>query len=364
MALPTLSKSWTFNCNNAIAAQGTVLADCQALLFAIISALLATGKWTVAYSCNSTTAGTAGDGVNRWASAANLVWSYAGDNHSWIVLKNTNMPGGNYQLCFDLSSTTATIMSVVRSVHAGFTGGSTTARPTAADKVTLLSDAYWGGPSPDAAMRWSTLVSTDGQCTRIVIAGGGSLLGFLYFDRTTNEDAGTTYPFADYIVGAASGPVTLSITATKTYPLAVSGTGSVGFVSQLTDLASPSSINSNWPIVPACLIGTTSGAFGYLGMFQDMWIGSGSVATGDSYPGAPNWTASKSYPTAGKQVTNGSNVYTLVTPGTSASSGGPTGTGSSITDGTCVWAFFSAKMQFVQVGQYVLPWNGGAFNLT
>lgn len=360
MALPTLSKSWTFNCNNAIAAQGTVLADCQALLFAIINALLATGKWTVAYSCNSTTAGTAGDGVNRWASAANLVWNNAGNYHSWIVLKNTNMPGGNYQLCFDLSSTYVNTMSVVRSVNAGFTGGSTTARPTAADQVTLLSNASWGGPSPDAAMRWSTLVSTDGQCTIALIAGSGSVRGFWYFQQTSTSDAGTTYPFADYVDGA---PVP-RITAIPVYPLSgAPGTASIGFVSQLTGLTTPSSITKNWPIVPACLIGTTTGAFGYLGMFQDMWIGSGSVATGDSYPGAPNWAASTAY-AVGAQVTNGANVYTCTTAGTSASSGGPTGTGSSITDGTCVWAFFSATMQFVQVGQYVLPWNGGAFNLT
>lgn len=38
-------------------------------------------------------------------------------------------------------------------------------------------------------------------------------------------------------------------------------------------------------------------------------------------------------------VINGANRYELVTAGTSASSGGPTGTDSSITDGTCVWCW-------------------------
>jgi hypothetical protein len=38
-------------------------------------------------------------------------------------------------------------------------------------------------------------------------------------------------------------------------------------------------------------------------------------------------------------VINNANRYELVTEGTSASSGGPTGTDASITDGTCVWCW-------------------------
>ena len=38
-------------------------------------------------------------------------------------------------------------------------------------------------------------------------------------------------------------------------------------------------------------------------------------------------------------VINNANRYELVTAGTSASSGGPTGTDSEITDGTCVWCW-------------------------
>jgi hypothetical protein len=38
-------------------------------------------------------------------------------------------------------------------------------------------------------------------------------------------------------------------------------------------------------------------------------------------------------------VTNGGNVYVLTAGGTSAGSGGPTGTGGSITDNGCTWAY-------------------------
>lgn len=51
-----------------------------------------------------------------------------------------------------------------------------------------------------------------------------------------------------------------------------------------------------------------------------------------------DWLASQAY-TGRIVVRNVNNLYELVTEGTSAASGGPTGTGSSITDGTCVWCW-------------------------
>lgn len=40
-----------------------------------------------------------------------------------------------------------------------------------------------------------------------------------------------------------------------------------------------------------------------------------------------------------QMASNGGNVYICTTAGTTAASGGPTGTGSGITDGTAVWAY-------------------------
>lgn len=50
------------------------------------------------------------------------------------------------------------------------------------------------------------------------------------------------------------------------------------------------------------------------------------------------WAASTAY-LLGQQVHLGGNVYRCTTAGTSASSGGPSGTGATITDGTAVWAY-------------------------
>lgn len=55
----------------------------------------------------------------------------------------------------------------------------------------------------------------------------------------------------------------------------------------------------------------------------------------------PAWAASTVY-TVGQGVVLGGNIYQCSTAGTSAASGGPTGTGTAITDGTAVWRYLSS----------------------
>lgn len=53
---------------------------------------------------------------------------------------------------------------------------------------------------------------------------------------------------------------------------------------------------------------------------------------------AVSWVASTAY-SVGDRVVNGVNQYRCTVAGTSAGSGGPTGTGGAITDGGATWAF-------------------------
>lgn len=80
-------------------------------------------------------------------------------------------------------------------------------------------------------------------------------------------------------------------------------------------------------------------------------------AAGDEYTGltvgvpssaAPAWVGSTAY-TVGQVRTNGANIYRCTSSGTSASSGGPTGTGSSITDGSVTWAWLCIANAQVQI---------------
>lgn len=97
------------------------------------------------------------------------------------------------------------------------------------------------------------------------------------------------------------------------------------------------------------------GALGVHGFFGagDI-IGAAGAATGTpmgwmSTAGAlaPAWTADTSFLVPGTLVLNDTDkIYELMSPGTSASSGGPTGTNASITDGTAKWRFLCLKSAF------------------
>jgi hypothetical protein len=63
---------------------------------------------------------------------------------------------------------------------------------------------------------------------------------------------------------------------------------------------------------------------------------------------APAWVGSTVY-TAGQFRTNGANQYRCTVGGTSASSGGPTGTGASIADGTVTWEYVAVANADFQI---------------
>jgi hypothetical protein len=81
---------------------------------------------------------------------------------------------------------------------------------------------------------------------------------------------------------------------------------------------------------------TTAAANGLIGHFR--MKGSGTCDVQGVC--AQTWQASTAY-VVGQHAANGGNAYRCTTAGTSASSGGPTGTGGSISDGTVVWAYIA-----------------------
>jgi hypothetical protein len=90
------------------------------------------------------------------------------------------------------------------------------------------------------------------------------------------------------------------------------------------------------------IAGTSAGAGGPTGTGSGIvdntvvWNYVGAGSTGSLW--APNTVYALGTTSTPTEVHNGGNVY-QVAPGTSAGSGGPTGTGSSITDNTVVWEF-------------------------
>ena len=166
MALPVLAKTWQFQVNGTLPMLpgSKALIQNTALVFAIKNGLVGfgTAPWVVRYSCNSVTAGTAGDGVDRWATVANLVWNNAGAAHSWMVLRQTGIHS-TYEILLSLEPLSSTNLIVAQS-DVGFTGGTTTARPTATDEY-ILGTANMT-PSILTTIRTHFMQSTDGAKSR------------------------------------------------------------------------------------------------------------------------------------------------------------------------------------------------------
>jgi hypothetical protein len=93
---------------------------------------------------------------------------------------------------------------------------------------------------------------------------------------------------------------------------------------------------NNTPITGTGLAGGTAGHFRIVDNAGTTCHKQGTI----SYSAAA-WVASTAV-VLGQRALNGGNVYIATTAGTTASSGGPTGTGSGITDGTAVWNYVSA----------------------
>lgn len=75
------------------------------------------------------------------------------------------------------------------------------------------------------------------------------------------------------------------------------------------------------------------------------WVTSADGTTDGAITGSTAWQGSKAYTLnqyASHQTGGGSGWYLATTAGTSAASGGPTGTGTGITDGSVVWSFVGA----------------------
>src|SRR5262249_44278608 len=130
------------------------------LRVAVVGAFLgfASGAPSVAGSSNSLTAGM--DAVNRWTSDGALVWAVTGSPHSWIVLNF----GNKYFLLLDLNAAGVQQLSAYLS-FAGFTGGSTTTRPTAVDEAQICGTggtaASWVNSLVAVQRVWHVMMPTD-----------------------------------------------------------------------------------------------------------------------------------------------------------------------------------------------------------
>lgn len=293
MSLPSFVKTWVHDSNNSVVATGATLTTNRTLLLALKNALLTVASATVGYSCDSVTAGAADDGVDRWDAITDLVWSTAGAR-SWFVIKLAGVLAG-YQLLLELGITSApgSQLRVVASPAAGFTGGTTTARPTATDEVVVIAGQWANGS--DTSYVWHLLSADDGSAVRLLICDGGAVTGFMSIETPQNQVTGWTLPACTaWVYSATQAPsYALLNDAAAIQARAPAGNmtlylTSEGWISAMGGerlTSAPNDISAEWPLYPAGLASETAGARGRHGSATDLWWTATGLANGDTFPG-------------------------------------------------------------------------------
>lgn len=320
MTAPTPAKTWEFAINGTAAgADGDAMrAD---LLLAIKDSLVDNGTfttpWVVDYSCDSATAGTAGDEVDHWAANSDVVWDSSGSAHSWVVLRQTDYfgTGTHLYLLLDCSQNSSLEYSAALGVYCsrvGFTGGSTTARPTATDELevlaasTVASSSNWQGDNSNAetSKRYHVLGSDDGEEWRILFCVAGYCVAMWAIGKPQDPPSGWANPYFAMVWGqetASADVTTYQYLTTNGTPIVRMTDATAGdFAGTFTCPAARSTSNQLMPIICAAnhfdssrgmwpvgiYCHTDVAAPGYHGPVADIWYGHGADSTGDTAPAA------------------------------------------------------------------------------
>lgn len=309
--LPTLTKTWRFQVNQAAAAGADGTAACQNLMFAIKQSLIGAGAWTdsagagaapagnwvVDYSCDGVTAGAKGDGTDRWTVATKLVWAAVGVAHSWIVLKQTGI-GATFEMLIDC--TTGVAVAYISTSIGGFTGGTTLNRPTApADECILLNTAVWGGRNSATASTVHVFNSTDGACTRVFACRSGQIASFWMIDKPIEPATNWATPNVACVIGdSAAAPTTMTTYGTFSNAPATYGRTTQNYAAYLGQEASnlagtlgiaqtvANDLGGSWPIYPSYVYSLTPNSREQLGRLADFYWGSTALADSDYFPAA------------------------------------------------------------------------------
>lgn len=297
MALPTLEKSWNFTVNQATAAGASAVESGQRLVYGIISALVASG-WTVKGSSDSVSG--AMDGVNRIASYASWIGKNSDSTaRSWIVLRQPL--NANMELLIEARAPTAT--NPERYWRLGFssggtyTGGSTTARPTATDELVIgaaAGDAF--SISATASHVFHLVQSTDGKSLRLFILSGGLcittvLLGAIgdpmqwitgnVVAGLVNANTGGSAKWDSW--GALSPGKALVSGTTQAVFLGTIGWGTASF-GPTGILGTVAWMDGSWPMLNAVWLCATPPYVGVYGRAVDLWYGPSVRPVGSTFP--------------------------------------------------------------------------------
>jgi hypothetical protein len=309
MAVPIKDKTWQFATNLNPGFNGTDLADIGQLFVLVKNALKAIedNPWNVQGSSDSVTAGM--DAVDRLIDHTDVV--RAGGAHSWIVLQQDAI-GTGAQILFDFIVADARYINIYFSPADGFTGGNTTTRPTATDELQLSNSNFefitgFTSGGMGTSMRAHVMVSSDGLCTRIIGCQGNIARSLIMVDVPINPPTGWANPVFCAVAGhtglppndplsinywtntanllKAVGPVDVMPMNMTMQGFATSGTSNGIFIGH-TPWVGADEASGEMPISGVGIAHvTTVGQRGRHGYIADFWTTALSASQGTSFPG-------------------------------------------------------------------------------
>lgn len=300
MALPTPELTWAYNVNQTFTASVDAYSTVREVLFNIKQSLTSSAggvssPWVVVSSSNATVA-SAGD---NWSTSADVVSAYNGQNHSWVVLQQSAL--GNYQILIDYYSDAGNgaRYNFWISNAAGFTGGSTTSRPTATDEYQRINNlAFIYDSSSPVQCALHVLRSVDGYNTGIFITSTG-------FNQTAwliNKPADNPVAWSPAVVATIastngnSDALTHSNFNQNAYSRARINGNNVGIYltgegfgdgTVAENFNIPNQLDDSYAILPMGVACNESPVRGRHGRLRDIWWGQSSAPpayTGATYP--------------------------------------------------------------------------------
>lgn len=286
--MSTLVRTWTTSLNN-VATTASLNAQAQQIIRAMKDNYKAAG-WTVDYSCDSVTAGTPADGVDRWDSDTDLVWAAGGVAHSWMVLKSpTNYPGTGKTIYLLIACSTGASSQHLVNVTIGsatFTSGSTTTDPTAPANNRAFTNKQFIR-TPVVATKYHMMRNTVGDVINVVSTDGvGYPLHVNGSWQTSGAESADTYPWigAWCFQDSTRGGFTVANMQNSTHSVTfwptdntVISSGGIGSIQAPSDvmsvfLAAGSSLTGTFPALPAILASQQSLKIALRGTLVDVML--------------------------------------------------------------------------------------------
>lgn len=292
MGVPVLDKTWQIAGNTTVATTGNGTNDEKTALLNLKNKFIGFGSnpWTVQASNNTTVANSS----DNWTTISDI------QDNSWIRLRNTNI-SSTFEILIFCNAISSRLFTMYASL-AGFTGGTTSSRPTATDEFVISTAGTSGGMLASGTNNWVNTMwhSSDGQATFWVTMQSGNVMSFGIIQKPKNPVGSWTQHVATF----SNQSITISDSARAEYATFWNTARLYSYLSAVrktwfmfTEAGSagtPLVVNQNvangldgsWPVTPIGFGTSTGSPIGRHAELWDIWMVAPSLNNGDTMPSA------------------------------------------------------------------------------